>query len=414
MATPYVEKLNAPGPLDGVRVLDFTRVLSGPSCGRALADLGADVIKIEPPEGDVTRFTFPKIGGITTYLAQQAAGKRNVSVDLATADGQELARRLVATADVVLENYRPGVMSRLGLGFDELHRLHPRLIMASISGYGQTGVWAQRRAYAPVIQAEMGMLMSNSTLLNEPVRQDALSHADVYAGLEAAIGILSALYMRERTNTGQHVDVSMAESMLWTNEHAAWYLSGIDVTDNVASMSPWEAMVAPTGNGVLVTIAGDMAAAGTFNLWRNALGAPLSEDLRFAEVTGRIEHRGAMQQVVSDWLLGWTDLYALDRFLESHGLAMGVVRTLADVEHEEWAIERHAFVTVGKRDGSTNEFKVPRSPWRFSEASSMPGNLVAYRGEHNRELCAELGYTVDEIAALETSGALSSRLPKTP
>ena len=192
MPPAYVETKNSRHPLDGVRVLDFTRVLSGPCCGRTLADLGAHVIKVEPPDGDVTRFSYPKIGGVPTYFAQQAAGKRNFSVDLSTDSGRSVVAKLIETADVVLENYRPGVMQRLGLGYEVMRDLRPGIILASISGYGQAGVWAGRRAYAPVIQAEMGMLTTNASLLGETIRQDALSHADVYAGLEMTIGILSA------------------------------------------------------------------------------------------------------------------------------------------------------------------------------------------------------------------------------
>ncbi len=412
MNPAYVETKSSVRPLDGIRVLDFTRVLSGPCCGRTLADLGADVIKIEPPEGDVTRFSFPKIGGVPTYFAQQAAGKRNISVDLTTNSGREVVAKLVATADVVLENFRPGVMQRLGFGFDELSAMRPHVIMASISGYGQTGVWAARRAYAPVIQAEMGMLTTNATQLGETVRQDALSHADVYSGLEAVIGILGALFMRERTGIGQHVDVSMAETMLWANEHTTWHLSGVEVIDNVASMSPWEAIVAPTAAGPWVTVAGDIAAKGTFALWVNLLGAALGDDPRFADVVGRIANRVELEKVVTDWIGGWTDLDELDHVLEDGGLALGIVRSVADVASEPWAIERQAFVTVGKRDDSEATFQVPRSPWRFSEAASLPGNTVAFRGEHNREICLELGMSAAEIDGLEAAGVLSSRIPK--
>ena len=144
-------------PLSGTRVLDLTRVLAGPHCGRMLHDLGADVIKIEPPDGDLTRFSSPKIGSMATYFMQQNAGKRCVSIDLTTSDGADVFRRLVAISDIVIENYRAGVMDRLGLGWTDLSRINPRLIYASISGYGADGPWVNRRAYASVIGAESGM-----------------------------------------------------------------------------------------------------------------------------------------------------------------------------------------------------------------------------------------------------------------
>ena len=143
----------APGPLAGIRVLDFSRVLSGPICGRALADLGADVIKVEPPEGDLSRFGHPKVNSLALYFVQQNSGKRNISLDLAQPEAAEVLRRLADRVDVVLENFRPGVMARFGLAYDDLVKLNPRLVMLSISGFGQTGPERSRASYAPIIHA---------------------------------------------------------------------------------------------------------------------------------------------------------------------------------------------------------------------------------------------------------------------
>ena len=202
------------GPLDGVRVLDFTRVLSGPHCTRMLVDLGAHVIKVEPPDGDTTRWTFPKVASIATYFSQQNCGKQNISLDLRRPEAISLLLQLVDQIDVVVENYRPDVMGRLGLGWDELQTRNPRLIYAAISGYGSTGMWANRRAYAPAIAAEMGTLALASDAHHGRVSSDPISHPDLFAGLECFAGILAALYARERTGLGQRVDVSMAETML--------------------------------------------------------------------------------------------------------------------------------------------------------------------------------------------------------
>ena len=149
-------------PLDGIRVLDFTRVSAGPHCTRMLADLGAEIIKIEPPDADLTRFQSPRRNGIATYFAQQNTGKRCISIDLATAEGSELALRLSAHCDVVVENFRPGVMARLGLSYERLAERNQRIVVCSISGYGQTGPWRNRRAYASVVQAESGFTESQS------------------------------------------------------------------------------------------------------------------------------------------------------------------------------------------------------------------------------------------------------------
>src|SRR6478736_5519116 len=147
-----------PFPLTGVRVLDLSRVLSGPSCGKALTDLGADVIKVEPPEGDLTRTARPRVGGIPVYFAQQNCGKQCISVDLRAEAGRELVAALAAKVDVVLENFRPGVLERLNLGYSAVRARNPAIVFCSITGYGQAGVNAGRRAYAPVLHAELGMM----------------------------------------------------------------------------------------------------------------------------------------------------------------------------------------------------------------------------------------------------------------
>ena len=206
-------------PLEGVRVLDFTRVLAGPHAGRMLLDLGAEVIKVEPPEGDITRTTYPRINSVSTYFAQQNAGKRCISVDLDHHEGRELVLRLVDQVDVVLENFRPGVMQRLGLGIDVLHARNPRLVVASVSGYGQTGPWVHRRAYAPVVGAESGFTKAQGDARGGVYANDAHSHADVYTALECGAAVLAALFQRERTGRGEHIDISDRKSTRLNSSH---------------------------------------------------------------------------------------------------------------------------------------------------------------------------------------------------
>ena len=189
-------------PLDGIRVLDFTRVLSGPHATRMLCDLGAEVIKLEPPAGDLTRFTTPKVDGLSTYYVQQNAGKRNISVDLSTAAGAALAAELAERCDVVVENYRPGVMDRLGLGHTTLRSRQPRLVYASITGYGSSGPWTGRRAYAPVVGAEAGITKAQGDARGSAYTNDPFSHADVYTAIETATAIVAALYRRAADRGG--------------------------------------------------------------------------------------------------------------------------------------------------------------------------------------------------------------------
>src|SRR5438067_9832281 len=172
------------GPLTGVRVLDLSRVLSGPSCGKALADLGADVIKVEPPEGDLTRTAQPRVGGLPVYFAQQNCGKRCISIDLRLEAGRDIVAELAAACDVVLENFRPGVLDRLGLGYDAVRARNPKVVFCSITGYGQDGPMASRRAYAPVMHAELGLMEFAARRLHADPRPEAVSHADLYSVLQ--------------------------------------------------------------------------------------------------------------------------------------------------------------------------------------------------------------------------------------
>src|SRR5438132_1362359 len=183
--------MDGAGPLDGVRVLDFSLVMSGPHCTRMLVDLGADVVKVEPPDGDLTRFFRPRAGSIALYHAQQNCGKRNISADLRRPEAVELLLRLVQRVDVLVENFRPGVMDRLGLGYAAASARNPRLAYASISGFGQRGSSAGRRAYADIIHAEMGM--TEMLERGDGHQDNPFNHADTYTGLECLAGVLAAL-----------------------------------------------------------------------------------------------------------------------------------------------------------------------------------------------------------------------------
>jgi CoA:oxalate CoA-transferase len=202
--------------LSGLRVVDFTIVMSGPMCTRMLADAGADVVKIEPPDGDVVRQRPPLRGGISTYYASMNCGKRSVVLDLQTEAGRGLARDLALKADVVVENFRPGVMKRLGLDHETLARDHPRLVYASISGFGQSGPRAQTPAYAPVIHAASGYELAHSEYQRGTDRpaNNGIFLADVLGASHAFGAIQMALYERERSGLGQYIDVSLMDSVL--------------------------------------------------------------------------------------------------------------------------------------------------------------------------------------------------------
>jgi crotonobetainyl-CoA:carnitine CoA-transferase CaiB-like acyl-CoA transferase len=401
-------------PLSGVRVLDLSRVLSGPHCTRMLADMGAEVIKIEPPAGDLTRFATPRRHGLSSYFVQQNVGKRNLSLDLATTDGAEILLSLAEHADVLVENYRPGVMARLGLDAETVRARNPRLIYASISGYGQTGPWVRRRAYAPVVEAETGIVASQGNARGGQLAKDPHSHADVYTSLETASAILAALYQRERTGEGQWVDVSMAETMLYVNEHlhdALW--DGDDDPQWIRSFRPGDYLVLTVANGESLVVSGHPAERGTFDFFIAAMGRPeLADDPRFSDVASRLANFDALRTIIRDHAATVPDAATFEERFSQHQLAVGRVRQPGELTDTDWARERGAGVAVGARGGGP--LRVPNAPWRFGASPDVGvSGIPKYRGEDNRALLAELlGYDDARLDALETSGVLSSRLPE--
>jgi CoA:oxalate CoA-transferase len=394
-------------------VLDLTRVLSGPHCTRMLRDMGAEVIKIEPPAGDLTRFSSPRRNGLSSYFVQQNTGKANISLDLATPDGVAVMLDLVEHADVLVENYRPGVMARLGLGADVVRARNPRLIYASLSGYGQTGPWVKRRAFAPVVEAEAGIVASQGNARGGDYSKDPHSHADVYTGIETASAILAALYQREHTGIGQTIDVSMAETMLYVNEHLhdAMWTEEVDA-NAVRSFRPGDYAVMEIRSGEHFIVSGHPAERGTFEFFLKAMDrADLAEDPRFATVADRIEHYDELRQILLDFARAVPDAATFEQIFADAGLATGQVRQPGELVDTDWAIEREATVHVDDRKGGT--VRVPNVPWRFSESPDVGvSGIPKYRGEDNRPVLANLlGYDDDRLDALEANGVLSSRVP---
>lgn len=396
-------------PLDGIRILDLSRVLAGPHCTRLLCDLGADVVKVEPPEGDLTRFATMRINSLSAYTVQQNVGKRNLSLDLSKPQAVEVLLRLVPQMDVVIENFRPGVADRLGVGYQAVSAINPRVVYMSVSGYGQTGPWSDRPAYAPTVQAEMGWLEVVARGRDEAPVHDPLSHADVYSGVYAAVGVLAALQQRERTGTGQHVDLAMAEALLCATEHiTAEHVGEKKRPAHFDDPHPMFEM----RDGRFVTISADYTPRGSFAMWCDALGrSDLKDDPRFVDDDARRANRDDLHAIIQDWVLTFDDVEALDVELRRARLVMGVVRTLNEATQTDWAKARGATVEVSDRGDGT--FTVPNTPWRFSGAESGARGEPAYRGEHNREVLKEFaGLSNDEIDELEAAEVLSSRVPE--
>ena len=399
-------------PLDGVRVLDFTRVLSGPHATRMLCDLGADVIKVEQPSGDLTRFSSPRVNSNATYFIQQNVGKRNISLDLSNPEAVALVIKLVEKCDVIIENFRPGVMKRMGLDQTTLRAVNPKIIYASITGYGNTGPWTDRRAYAPVVNAEMGLTKHQGDARGGEYANDPFSHGDVYTAVECAAAILAALYQREQTNVGQYIDLSMAQTLLYVNEHVHDALWDQPVSpDAIRSFRPQDYPVLTTKDGVTAVVSGHPAERGTFDYFVAAMQAPeLLEDSRFKTVETRLANFKQLMEIIKLWASTVPTVDELENRLAKHKLAMGRLRSVSEVAQTNWAKERNAFVEISDR--GTGKVKLPNSPWIFSGSDTSTRGVAKYRGEDNAEVFSELlGLSETQIEDLYQRDILSQRGP---
>jgi crotonobetainyl-CoA:carnitine CoA-transferase CaiB-like acyl-CoA transferase len=400
-------------PLSDVVVLDLTRALAGPITGRLLADLGADVIKIEPPGGDLTRSIVPRVDGMSAYYVQYNAGKRCVSIDLTRPEGRELLLRMVEHADVVLENYRPDVMARLGLTFEALVERNPRIIVASISGWGHGNSRSDQGAYASAIHAETGVTAMVAKRRDEQAnpRNDPISHADVYTGMNALAALLAALHLRDRTGEAQAVEVSMAESMLVVNDLVSCELTGEEPEHGFRPGQNWSPIF-QLSNGRHVNITLDSTTNGGFQTWWRAMDRPdLAEDPRFARIEDRVRNRAGLEAELAAWVATFPDAASVEAALGSSTVLAAEVRTVAELADTDWARERQAFVEVDTGRGRT--VTVPQAPWRFRGADSGVQPIVGYRGEHNREVLVELlGADDAEIDRLAEDGVISDRPPR--
>lgn len=378
-------------PLEGLKVIDFTRVLAGPLCTKTLRDLGAEVIKIEPPGGDSGRGGVPHIGTMSVYYAQQNAGKRNLSLDLNWPEAREIVTDLCREADVIVENFRPGTLARFGLGYEQVREFNPAVVYVSMSGYGQTGPWRNRPAFAPTVQAETGLtdiLREHYGYEPDELKNDACSHADVYTGLHGVIAVMAALQQRNRTGEGQHVDVSMAATMLAVNERAGAQLSGIDTNGEPPALSAPESHIFKLPDGRQVTIAASPIYSPMFVRYCSMMRrTDLLLDPRFASANLRRQNLEALLAEVRAWILTFNDLDELQAQVSEQGLAIGVVRSTRDLAESEWAADWGAIVEVDDRSGGT--MRMPGAPWRFSAATLPPPGIPAFQGEHNVELLKE-------------------------
>ncbi|WP_423920992.1 CaiB/BaiF CoA transferase family protein [Candidatus Poriferisodalis sp.] len=385
-------------PLEGIRVLDFTRVVAGPLATRMMADLGAEVIKIEPVDGDLCR-TFPPYveDGLNPYFCQQNAGKRFCSVDLRAPGASELVRELVSHCDVVVENYRPGVMAKFGLGPDELCATHPALVYCSVTGFGQTGPWAERRAYAPVGHMESGFIEYSMRKTAAAAENPALVVGDIVTAMSAASTINAMLLKAARSGRGGHIDVCMVEAMVYIQEWSALELAGGWDGPNAGSGHECPILVLPDGR--VWAIAGNPAA--WFDDTMAVMGRPdLADDPRFATPEARMENRYELYAEMTQWAAGFADLDEFRRVLED-GTAFSVaeMRSITELAATDWAADR------GLLAQTSAGYAVPARP-ALGHGIGTNGH-VARRGADNREAIGGLlGLDDTRLDELEAAGVL--------
>lgn len=374
--------------LEGVRVVDFTRVVAGPYCTRMLADMGADVVKVDAPfqAGKPVRAN----GSVQNNL-----GKRSIALDLKHPDGAEVARRLIASADVVVENFTPGVMGRLGLGYAEVSASNARLVYASISGFGQQGSFSHRRAYGATAHAEAGWLwvQQQAQRALEPFAP-GITIADLVTGATAFSGILAALYDRERTGRGQWVDTTLMDAQLHTlSEVAGPALSGAPIE----AWQPFRHPVHRTRDGRHLTIN-----IGELHNWERLaaalghMGAPMPS--ASAEANG----------LVATWVAA-LDAAEAARRLDAAGTPYGLTMTMHEAVTHPYFAERRMIAEVG--DPLDGHVRAVDSSLFFSEAESTAAGPAPLAGQHTRAILAEAGYDASAIDTLIGAGAAQEQAP---
>jgi crotonobetainyl-CoA:carnitine CoA-transferase CaiB-like acyl-CoA transferase len=382
-----------------LRVIDFTTTIAGPHCTRLLSDLGAEIIKVEPPEGDMMRARPPLRHGASSSFGQLNTGKKSVVLDLKRPEAIEIVRRLVGTADVLVENFRPGVMRRFGLDYPALKELRPELVYCAISGYGQTGPSAALPAYAPVIHASSGYDMAHLAYQGVERRPDycGIYIADVLTGTYAFGAIMTALYQRRETGQGQMIDVSMLESML-----------SLTLSEIQAAQFP----VTPPGRpffGPIETADGyvnlSIASERTFRNLAAACGREdWISDPRFAKYPDRRANWGTLIDELEVWSRRHTSA-EVQTIFDRHGVPASPYRTVREALQDPQLDHRGALTEVQDAGGS---FRVLNPPFRFSGARAAAQPHVAALGEDSEAVLAELGYDPGEIEHFATTGITAS------
>lgn len=400
-----MEELTKRGPLAGLKVLDLTRVLSGPFATMWLATMGADVIKIENPnDPDVTRTYWPEVNGKSAYFPTVNHNKRCITLNLKAEAGKQLFRRMAKEADVVVENFRPGVMDKLGLGYEALSALNPGIIYASISGFGTYGPYKDRPGYDVTAQAISGLMYLTGFPDGAPTRVGS-SFGDTTAGVNAVLAILAALYCRSITGQGQMVEASLVDSLisLSTQDYIRYFAAGeipVRMGNIYKTWTPYGTYQAKDGYYNL--------GCGTdkhFSLFSALIGHPeLAEDPRFLHHRQRVEHRQELDDIINAWAADKSVKEICD-LMVSGGVPCGPVNSIVEVSQDEHiAGARDMFPTL-KQDG-IGDLRVTNIPVRFSKSGLAPLVSASEFGGDNETVYKSFGVSDEELRELRENGVI--------
>lgn len=396
----------APPPLEGVKVLDFSRIIAGPLCTQQLADMGAEVIKVEnPEEGDDTRrMTSPSVGGEGHFFLAFNRSKQSLTVDPRTPEGKEILLRLLADSDVLVENYRPGVMKRFGLDYDAIKDQFPRLIYMSVSAYGQTGPNSARPGFDPVLQAESGMMSLTGEADGPPLRH-ALSLVDTMTGLQSVGAICAALLAREKSGKGQQIDIALMDMAIASLGNAGlFYLCSGTQPKRAGNshMTSTPTNLFETADGPIYMALGTNRLYG--QLCRDVLDRPdLADDPRFKEPVDRLENRPALFGI----LAGIFATKPRDEWLKRmRHLPSGPVRQVGEALESEDVAARGMVATVDHP--KVGPIRIIGSPLNFSESRLRDYEPPPMLGQHTDDILKDrLGYDQEKLAALRKDGVIS-------
>lgn len=394
------------GALDGVKVLDLTRVLAGPFSSMMLADMGAEVIKIEEPnKGDDSRQYGPFVNGESSYFMNLNRNKKGITLNLKSPEGKEVFRELVKQSDIVLENYRPGTMEKLGLGYDDLAKINSRIVYGCISGFGHYGPYKDRAGYDIIGQAMGGLMSTTGWPDGEPTRTGT-AIADVLAGLSATIGLLAALRSRDITGKGQKVDVALVDSVVASLEiiNQIYLVTGENpqrIGNRYESIYPYDSFKASDGN-LVIGCGNDKL----FGLLCQVMNMPeLATDERFDKNPKRVQRHAELKPIVSEWTKDKTVDEIVDLLLQA-GVPAAPINTIDRVVRDPHIAEaREMFVEV--EHPKAGKMKITGSHIKFSDTKAGVRKPAPLLGQHNTEvLSALLNLSEDKIKDLKEKGAI--------